>query len=81
MGLGDVYKRQSIDMRHVGEQFTNATNTAKVKSYNTVDVKLWRNVSESTKIALEVSNVFDEGREDYDRGAGRYVGLSFAMQF
>lgn len=71
----------SIDMRHVGEQFTNATNTAKVKSYNTVDVKLWRNVSESTKIALEVSNVFDEGREDYDRGAGRYVGLSFAMQF
>jgi iron complex outermembrane receptor protein len=67
-----------VVVNHIGNQYSNDMNTEKIKDYETVDVKLWRNLDfllPGLSASLAVQNLFDETylRSEDEKSPGMFT--------
>ncbi len=76
----------SIILRCTGPQFSDDENTEKLSGYETVNLKLWRELDFITKglnATLSIQNLMDEEYllSDEDKGPGRFIMAEVSYQF
>ena len=76
----------SLTLRFVGERFSDDQNTEELPSYNTLDLKLWREldfIAKGLKATLTVHNLADKEYQvsDDETGPGRFIIADLSYQW
>ncbi|MEX1299502.1 MAG: hypothetical protein AB1Z81_10890, partial [Desulfotignum sp.] len=67
-----------VVVNHIGSQYSNDMNTEEIDGYETVDIKLWRNLDfllPGLSTSLAVQNLFDETylRSEDEKSPGMFT--------